>query len=317
MKMSFRDAIGDAFIKAGERFPTLALVTADVSKSTRSILFKEKFPERFFSVGIAEADAVGIAAGISTFGGPVIFTAYAVFATEKPFEQIRNMLCYPNLDVKVVATHGGINVGEDGVTHQAVEDIAIMRAIPNMKVLVAADPGEVEAALLTAVATPGPVYLRLGRAVTEVLHQGDVEYAVGKGELLARGRDVSLIAVGMMVSESLKARELLAADGIDAEVINLRSVKPIDVDLIVDSVRRTGAVVTAEDHNRYGGAGGAVAEVLALNHPAPMEQVALADVFAESGECSALLAKYRLTAEVIARRAKKAIHRKTGGANHA
>lgn len=315
MKASYRDTIGDAFIKAGERYPDLALVTADVSKSTRSILFKERFPNRFFSVGIAEANAVGIAAGIATFGGPVIFTAYAVFATEKPFEQIRNMLCYPNLNVKVVATHGGINVGEDGVTHQAIEDIAIMRALPNMKVLVAADPGEVSAALMTAIETPGPVYLRLGRASTEVLHGEDTRFELGKAEVLAAGKDVSLMAVGMMVSESLKARELLLADGIEAEVVNLRSIKPIDGDLVAASAAMTGAVVVSEDHNKFGGAGGAVAEVLAARCPVPMEQVALADTFAESGSCSALMAKYRLTAREIADKAKKALARKPRGGN--
>lgn len=310
MKASYRDTIGDAFVRAGEAFPDLALVTADVSKSTRSILFKERYPDRFFSVGIAEANAVGIAAGIATYGGPVIFTAYAVFATEKPFEQIRNMLCYPRLNVKIVATHGGINVGEDGVTHQAVEDIAIMRAIPNMKVLVAADPGEVGAALMAALRTPGPVYLRLGRAATEVLHEGETAFEIGKAEILATGADVSLMAVGMMVAESLRAREMLGAEGIDAEVVNLRSIKPIDAETIAASAGKTGAVVVAEDHNKFGGAGGAVAEVLAARCPVPMEQVALDDTFAESGECGALLNKYCLTARDIVRKAKKAIGRK-------
>ncbi len=311
MKASFRDTIGDAFIRAGETFPDLALVTADVSKSTRSILFKERFPDRFFSVGIAEANAVGIAAGIATFGAPVIFTAYAVFATEKPFEQIRNMLCYPKLNVKIVATHGGINVGEDGVTHQAIEDIAIMRAIPNMKVLVAADPGEVGAALMTALKTPGPVYLRLGRATTEVLHEVETGFEIGKAEIMAAGVDVSLMAVGMMVWESLQARDMLGAEGIDAEVINLRSIKPIDAESIAASAAKTGAVVVAEDHNKFGGAGGAVAEVLAARRPVPMEQVALDDTFAESGECQSLLKKYHLTARDIVEKAKRAIARKT------
>lgn len=312
MRWNYRDALGEAFAKVGEEFGDLALVTADVSKSTRSIVFKEKFPERFFSVGIAEADAVGIAAGIATFGGPVIFTAYSVFATEKPFEQIRNMLCYPKLNVKVVATHGGINVGEDGVTHQAVEDIAIMRAIPGMKVVVVADPGEVTAALREVVKTPGPVFLRLGRAETEVIHEDieNVKFEIGKAETLREGSDVTLMGVGMMVWESIKAAEILEKEGISARVVNVRTVKPIDVETIVKAAMETGAIVTAEDHNCFGGLGGAVAEVLVKTIPVLMEQVALCDTFAESGKCDLLLKKYGLSSEEICNKAKKAIERK-------
>jgi len=314
LKHNFRDALGEAFVRMGEEFERLALVTADVSKSTRSILFKERFPERFFSVGIAEANAVGIAAGISTFGDPVIFTAYSVFATEKPFEQIRNMICYPNLNVKIVATHGGINVGEDGVTHQAIEDIAIMRALPNMKVVVPADPGEVMAALRAVINCPGPVYLRLGRAEAELLHENlkDQPFEVGKAETLREGKDICLAAVGMMVFESLRAAKLLYSEGIEAEVINVRSVKPLDETTIINAVKKTGAIVAAEDHNRFGGLGGAIAECLALNYPVPMEHVALADTFAESGKAELLLEKYGLTGEMICEKAKTAISRKRG-----
>ncbi len=314
MEGNFRDALGEAFVRMGEEYPELAVVTADVSKSTRSIKFKEKFPERFYSVGIAEADAVGISAGLATWGSPVIFTAYSVFATEKPFEQIRNMLCYPNLNVKVVATHGGISVGQDGVTHQAIEDIAIMRAIPNMKVLVAADPGEVCAALREAVRTPGPVFLRLGRGEAEVLHEDKdaVDFRLGKAEVLRDGKDVTLAAVGLMVWESLQAAKKLEAEGIDARVVNLRSVKPLDTECVVAAARETGALVVAEDHNCFGGAGGAVAECLVKNAPVPMEHVAVKDTFAESGECSSLMKKYGLTAEDIYRAAKQAIARKDG-----
>lgn len=312
MRWNYRDALGEAFGKIGEEFKDLVVVTADVSKSTRSIIFKEKFPERFFSVGIAEANAIGVAAGISTFGGPVIFTAYSVFATEKPFEQIRNMLCYPKLNVKIVATHGGINVGEDGVTHQAVEDIGIMRAIPGMKVVVVADPGEVEAALREVVRIPGPVFLRLGRAETEVIHEDmeNVIFNIGKAEILREGYDVTLMSIGMMVWESIKAAELLAKEGISARVVNMRSVKPIDVEIIVNAAVETGAIVTAEDHNCFGGLGSAVAEVLVKTVPVPMEQVALCDTFAESGACDLLLVKYGLTADEIFLKAKTAIKRK-------
>lgn len=309
---NYRDALGEAFVTIGEEFKDLAIVTADVSKSTRSIKFKQKFADRFFSVGIAEADAVGISAGISTFGGPVIFTAYSVFATEKPFEQIRNMLCYPNLNVKVVATHGGINVGEDGVTHQAIEDIAIMRAIPNMKVVVAADPGEVTAALREVVKIDGPVFLRLGRDKAEVIHEDKdkVSFKIGEAELLREGNDVTLIGVGMMVWESLRAAEMLSKEGISARVINLRTVKPLDEKIIRKAAIETGAIVVSEDHNCFGGVGGAVAEYLVKNVPVPMGHVALKDQFAESGKAELLLKKYGLTGEEICKSAKEVITRK-------
>ena len=309
---NFRDELGKAFVSAGEAFPELYVVTADVSKSTRSILFKERWPERFCSVGIAEADAVGVAAGISAFGHPVIFTAYGVFATEKPFEQIRNCVCYQNLNVKIVATHGGISVGEDGATHQAVEDIAAMRALPRMKVLVAADPGEVKAALFAAVRTPGPVYLRLGRSVGGVIHTDadDVPYAVGKAEVLLDGDDVTLAAAGVMVEQALEAARILRARGIGAAVINLRSIKPMDEELLNRYAAKTGAFVTAEDHGCYGGVYGAVCETLAARRPVPVERVALENTFGESGDGRELMRKYRLTAEEIARRAIDVIKRK-------
>lgn len=226
---NFRDELGKSFIAAGEEFPSLAVVTADVSKSTRSIEFKKRWPERFFSVGIAEANAVSIAAGIASFGHPVVFTAYGVFATEKPFEQIRNTICYPNLNVKIIATHGGISVGEDGATHQAIEDIAVMRSLPNMKVIVAADPGEVKAAVFEAIRTPGPVYVRLGRSVGGCIHEvpDHVAYEIGKAERLRAGNDVTVIAAGIMVEQSLYAADLLEKQGVSAEVINVRDRKSV------------------------------------------------------------------------------------------
>lgn len=309
---NFRDELGKTFIAAGEAFPSLVVVTADVSKSTRSIQFKQRWPDRFFSVGIAEANAVSIAAGISSFGRPVIFTAYGVFATEKPFEQIRNTLCYPEMNVKVVATHGGISVGEDGATHQAIEDIAIMRAIPHMRVIVAADPGEVKAAVFEAIRTPGPVYVRLGRGVGGVLHKDPdkVELSLGKAEVLRTGEDVTLVGAGVMVEQCLAAAAALEQEGIRAGVINIRSVKPIDADTLCEAARRTGAVVTAEDHNCFGGVFGAVSEALALGRPVPVERVALEDTFGESGNGARLLVKYGLTSQAICEKAKRAIQRK-------
>lgn len=311
---NFRDELGKAFVAAGEEFPDLVVVTADVSKSTRSIKFKERFPERFFSVGIAEANAVSIAAGISSFNRPVIFTAYSVFATEKPFEQIRNTLCYPEMNVTVVATHGGVSIGEDGATHQAVEDIAIMRAIPNMRVIVAADPGEVKAALFEAIRTPGPVFVRLGRGVGAALHENPdaVSLKLGEAEMMREGSDVTLVGAGIMVERALKAADVLAAEGISAEVVNVRTVKPIDRDCLAASAKKTGAVVTAEDHNCFGGLFGAVAESLALTCPVPMERVALEDTFGSSGKGELLLQKYGLTVENIVAKAKAAMGRKQG-----
>lgn len=312
MAGNFRDELGNAFIAAGEEFKDLVVVTADVSKSTRSIEFKKRWPERFYSVGIAEANAVSIAAGISSFNHPVIFTAYGVFATEKPFEQIRNTVCYPNMNVKIVATHGGISVGEDGATHQAIEDIAIMRALPNMKVIVAADPGEVKAAVFEAIRTPGPVYVRLGRNVGGYVHTNpnEVSIKLGKAEVLKEGKDVTLAAVGIMVEQSLKAAEELEKQGISAKVINLRTIKPIDTDTLTTAAKETGAIVTVEDHNCYGGTFGAVAETIALNYPVPIERVALEDTFGESGNGALLVEKYGLTVDNICKKAKKAIERK-------
>ena len=317
---NFRDELGKSFIAAGEEFPSLAVVTADVSKSTRSIEFKKRWPERFFSVGIAEANAVSIAAGIASFGHPVVFTAYGVFATEKPFEQIRNTICYPNLNVKIIATHGGISVGEDGATHQAIEDIAVMRSLPNMKVIVAADPGEVKAAVFEAIRTPGPVYVRLGRSVGGCIHEvpDHVAYEIGKAERLRAGNDVTVIAAGIMVEQSLYAADLLEKQGVSAEVINVRSVKPIDTEMITGSAEKTGAIVTAEDHNCCGGLFGAVAEAAALSVPVPIEYVALQDMFGESGNGKELLDKYGLNEKNICKKALRVIERKRkGDANYA
>lgn len=312
MQGNFRDELGKAFIAAGEQFPDLVVVTADVSKSTRSIEFKKRWPERFFSVGIAEADAVSIAAGISSFNHPVIWTAYGVFATEKPFEQIRNTICYPNMNVKIIATHGGISVGEDGATHQAIEDIAIMLSLPNMKVIVAADPGEVKAAVFEAIRTPGPVYVRLGRSVGGYVHEDPdaVSVTLGQAETLRDGSDVTLVGVGIMVEQSLIAAEKLREQGVSARVINLRTVKPIDADTLVKAANETGAIVTAEDHNCFGGLFGAVAETLALTKPVPVERVALEDTFGESGKGSLLIQKYGLTADRIVEKALHVIARK-------
>mgnify|MGYP000190541633 CR=1 FL=1 len=310
MQESYRDALGRVFARIGGDFPSLTVVTADVSKSTRSIQFKNRYPERFFSVGIAEADAVGISAGLATWGDPVLFTAYSVFATEKPFEQIRNMLCYPNLNVKIVATHGGINTGEDGVTHQAIEDIAIMRALPNMHVLVAADPGEVWPAVKAAVEMDGPVFVRLGRAVTQVLHdENNTIFIPGKAELLRDGKDVCLMAVGMMVNESIKPRSFWSQRNFRQRA-EPAVCEPIDVEAITSQAKKQARWwfqrITTLWRRRRGGGG----RFCPFTVPSPWNQVALEDTFAESGKSDLLLKKYGLTAEHIAQKAEKAMERR-------
>ena len=312
---NFRDELGKAFVAAGEAFDDLIVVTADVSKSTRSSQFRERWPDRFFSLGIAEANALSFVSGIASFNKPVIFTAYSVFATEKPFEQIRNAVCYPEMNVKIVATHGGISVGEDGATHQAIEDIAIMRALPKMRVIVAADPGEVCAALLTAIRTPGPVYLRLGRGVGGVLHTDpkSVDFQFGKAEVLRTGIDVTIIGAGIMVEQGVIAADILHKEGISARVLNIRTVKPIDKDAIYAAAYQTGAIVTAEDHTRHGGLFAAVSEVVVQTCPVPMEYVALEDTFGESGKGQILLEKYGLSAAHICEKVKRVLARKDEG----
>jgi transketolase len=312
---NYRESLGKALLQMGHEFSELVIVTADVAKSTQSIRFKEVFPERFFSVGIAEQNAVGVAAGLATFGIPVIYTAYAMFAAAKPFEQVRNMVAYPRLNVKIVATHGGINVGEDGVTHQAIEDIAIMRAIPGMTVIAVGDPGEVTAALRASLQHDGPVYLRLPRADGQIIHESEreVEFTIGKAETLRQGKDVTLIGIGLMVSECLRAADSLASDGIQARVLNARTVKPLDEDAVLAAARETQGIVAAEDHNCMGGLGGAVAELLVRNHPIPMEQVALMDIFGRSGEARLLMKKFGLTAEEIRLKAKAVLRRSHEG----
>ena len=312
MKKDYRKALGEAMVTVGREVKDLTVVTADVSHSTGAGIFEKKFPERFFTVGIAEANAVGIAAGISSFNRPVIFTAYSMFAAGKAFEQIRNMVCYPKLNVKIVVTHGGITTGKDGVTHQCVEDISAMRGIPGMRVVIPADPGEVLAGLRMVVNTPGPIFYRTCRCEGEVIHTNEnfVDFQLGKAEILRDGEDVTLIGAGIMVWECLKAAKELEKKNIHARVINIRTVKPLDAETIALAAIDTGAIVVAEDHNGFGGLGGAVAECLVKNKPVPMEHVALKDTFAESGAPEELMVKYGLSSKEIVKKAKAAICRK-------
>ncbi len=306
-KTATREAYGRALAELGSTYDFVVL-DADLSKSTKTDTFKQKFPDRFFNTGIAEANMMSTAAGIASCGKTVFASSFAMFAAGRAFEQIRNSICYPNLNVKIGATHAGISVGEDGATHQCLEDIALMRAIPNMTVINPADATEAYCAVEAAIKHNGPVYLRFGRlAVPELFDRSTYHFDLGKGVELETGSDVSIVATGLMVPEALEARKLLAQDGISARVINIHTIKPIDRDILTKAAQETGAIVTAEEHNIIGGLGSAVAEVLSENCPVPLRRVGTQDVFGQSGKPAALLEMYGLTAENIAKQAKEVL----------
>ena len=309
-KQATREAYGKALEALGAEREDIVVLDADLSKSTKTNLFAKKFPERFFDMGIAEQNMLGVAAGLAAAGKVPFASTFAVFATGRAYDQIRNSICYPRLNVKIAATHAGITVGEDGGSHQALEDINLMRGLPNMTVLVPADGPETTKAIRAAAEMDGPVYIRLGRSGVPVITTDDTPFEIGKGLVLKEGSDVTLIACGMMVSVALDAAELLAADGVSAAVIDMSSIKPIDRALISEWAKKTCAVVTAEEHNIIGGLGSAVAEVLVEEALVPMERVGVEDVFGESGTGAALVETYALTKEHIAEKAKKAIARK-------
>ena len=309
-KQATREAYGKALEALGAERKDIVVLDADLSKSTKTNLFAKAFPERFFDMGIAEQNMLGVAAGLAAAGKVPFASTFAVFATGRAYDQIRNSICYPCLNVKIAATHAGITVGEDGGSHQALEDINLMRGLPNMTVLVPADGPETTKAIRAAAEMDGPVYIRLGRSGVPVITDDATPFEIGKGLVLKEGQDVTLIACGMMVAVALDAAEVLANDGISAAVIDMSSIKPIDRALIVEWAKKTGAVVTAEEHSIIGGLGSAVAEVLVEEALVPMERVGVEDVFGESGTGAALVEKFNLTKEHIAEKAKKAIGRK-------
>ena len=305
-----REAYGRALVKFGEQNGDIVVLDADLAKSTKTIKFKERFPERFFDMGIAEADMMGTAAGLAAAGKIVFASTFAIFATGRAWEQIRNSICYPNLNVKIAASHAGIAVGPDGASHQAIEDIAIMRVIPNMKVIVPADGVETEKAVDALINTPGPAYLRLGRSGVPVIYEETHEFRLGKASVLREGSDVTVMAVGTMIQIAVEAAEALAKEGIEARVLNMSSLKPIDEDAIRAAAEETGAIVTAEEHSVIGGLGGAVAEVVCETSPAPVIRVGIRDKFGRSGQAGELMAAYGLSAEKIAEAAREAVSRK-------
>jgi len=306
-KIATREAYGNALAEFGSD-SRIVVFDADLSKSTKTDTFKKKFPERFFNMGIAEGNMMAVAAGMASCGKIVFASSFAMFAAGRAFEQVRNSICYSKLNVKIGASHAGISVGEDGASHQSIEDIALMRAIPNMTVLSPADAVETRHAVKAAIEHDGPVYLRLGRLGVPVIYEeSSYKYEFGKGIMLSEGNDATIIATGLMVNLALEAKALLLQEGINARVINIHTIKPIDEEIIVKAAEETGAIVTAEEHNIIGGLGSAVAEVLVEKYPVPMLRVGVQDKFGKSGKPDKLMEMYGLTAAEIARRTKEVL----------
>ena len=307
-KIATRESYGNALAELGAQYPNLVVLDADLAAATKTGIFKKAFPERHIDCGIAECNMVGIAAGLAATGKIPFVSSFAMFAAGRAFEQIRNSVGYPQLNVKIGATHAGISVGEDGATHQCNEDIALMRTIPGMVVINPADAVEARSAVEAAIQHVGPVYLRFGRSAVPVLFdKASYKFQIGKGILMSEGKDVTIIASGLMVEQALAAKELLAADNITARVINMPTIKPIDREMIISAAKDTGAIVTAEEHSIIGGLGSAVAEVVGESVPVPVLRVGVNDQFGRSGKVPPLLEMYGLTAANIYENAKKAI----------
>ena len=305
-KIATRESYGNALAELGATCPDLVVLDADLSGATKTGTFKKAFPERHINCGIAEGNMMTVAAGIATTGKVPFASSFAMFAAGRAFEQVRNSIGYPHLNVKIGATHAGISVGEDGATHQCNEDIALMRAIPGMVVINPADDIEAKAAVKAAYEYVGPVYLRFGRLAVPVINDNaDYKFEIGKGIVLREGKDVAIIATGLEVGESLAAAEMLAADGIDAKVINIHTIKPLDEELVIAAAKETGKVVTVEEHSVIGGLGSAVAEVLSEKAPTKMLKIGVNDTFGESGPAVALIKKYGLDAESIYNKVKE------------
>lgn len=305
-KIATREAYGKALAEFGAQYPNLVVLDADLANATKTNTFQKAFPERHIDCGIAECDMMGIAAGLSTVGKIPFASSFAMFAAGRAYEQVRNSIGYPHLNVKIGATHAGITVGEDGASHQCLEDIALMRVIPGMVVINPSDAVEARAAVQAAIEYVGPVYLRFGRAAVPVINdREDYKFEIGKGVLLREGTDVTIVATGICVSAALEAAEKLAEDGINAEVINIHTIKPLDEELIIKSAKETGKVVTAEEHSIIGGLGGAVSEALSEKAPTPVCRIGMNDIFGESGSAGALVAKYGLDADGIYSKVKE------------
>ncbi|WP_312813601.1 transketolase family protein [Sedimentibacter sp.] len=305
MAKATREAYGEALKKLAASNPDIVVLDADLSGSTKTSEFKKVSPERFYNVGIAEQNLVGTAAGMSLAGKIPFASTFAMFAAGRAFEIIRNTVAYPNLNVKIAATHAGLTVGEDGGSHQAIEDISLMRSIPNMTVISPADATEAEQAVLSAAEYVGPVYIRLGRMAVEDVYDDSYKFKLGKGVELKKGNDITIIATGLMVQEALKSAKKLSEEGIDARVINIHTIKPIDAEIIMKAAMETKKIVTAEEHSIIGGLGSAVLEVLSDTYPVKVKRVGVMDTFGESGKPKDLLEKYQLTYEFITKACKE------------
>lgn len=310
MAKATREAYGETLKELGAQIPEIVVLDADLSASTKTAVFAKAFPDRFFDTGIAEGNMMSVAAGLAASGKIPFASTFAVFGAGRAYEQIRNSICYPNLNVKVAVTHAGLTVGEDGATHQMLEDIALMRALPNMTVVVPADAAETAQVIRWAASYQGPVYIRMGRAKVEDVISPDAEFVPGKSTTLADGSDVTIMACGIMTQQALQAAKMLAEEGISTRVINMSSIKPIDEAAIVKAAKETGAIVTCEEHTVMGGLGSAVAEVVVRQCPVPMAMVGTEDVFGQSGKASEVLKVYGLTPEHIALEAKKLVEAK-------
>jgi transketolase len=310
MEQSTREAYGNTLIELGRQNPDIVVLDADLSKSTQTNLFAGEFPERFFDCGIAEQNMIGIAAGLAASGKTVFASTFAVFAPGRCFDQIRMSVAQPGLNVKIVTTHGGVTVGEDGTSHHAIEDLALICSLPGFTVIVPADAIETTQAIKVAAQTYGPFYIRLSRPKTRVVHAPGYKFTPGKAVTLREGKDITVIAIGIMVSAALDAAQSLARDGIDCRVLSMSTIKPIDRDAIIKAATETGAIVTAEEHLRRGGLGSAVAQVVAEQSPVPMSFIAISDVYAKSGKAQELLQRYRLTAGDIESTARSLILKK-------
>lgn len=299
-KIATRESYGNALVELGKKYDNVVVLDADLAGATKTGIFQKEFPERHIDCGIAEGNMVGIGAGLAASGKVPFVSSFAMFAAGRAFEQIRNSVGYPHLNVKIGATHAGISVGEDGATHQCNEDIALMRTIPGMVVLNPSDDIEAKAAVEAAYLHDGPVYLRFGRLAAPVINtNADYKFEIGKGIVLREGKDLTIVATGLMVSEALGAAEMLAKDGIEAKVLNIHTIKPLDEELIISAAKETGKVITVEEHSVIGGLGSAVCDVLSEKAPTPVKKIGVYDRFGESGPAVKLLEKYGLTADGI------------------
>ena len=303
-KIATRESYGNSLKELAEEFPNLVVLDADLAAATKTGIFRKAYPDRHIDCGIAEENMMGVAAGLSLVGKIPFVSSFAMFAAGRAFEQVRNSVGYPHLNVKIGATHGGISVGEDGATHQCCEDIALMRTIPGMTVIVPSDDIEAKAAVKAAAAMEGPVYMRFGRLAVPVINDEDYKFEIGKGKVLREGTDVAIIANGLCVAESLDAAEKLAAEGINAQVINMATVKPLDTELVLEAAKATGKVVTVEEHSVIGGLGSAVCDVLSEQLPTPVLKIGVNDVFGHSGPAVELIKEFGLDGDSIAAKVK-------------